>query len=346
MDEPTSALAEAEVEQLFSVVRDLRAQGVGVIYVSHRLDELPEVADRATVFRDGEVVGTVSVSEASQGELIRMMVGRPIAELFPKGEVTVGDEALLVEGLTVVPHRPKPGRAEPRDVSFSVRAGEIVGLAGLMGAGRTELLETLFGDGVPGAHTGSVTLAGVPLRPRSPRAAIDAGVGFVPEDRKALGLVLSQSVTQNVTIAALEHYARGGLVSAGRERTAVGRVIGDLGIKASTGAAAVRTLSGGNQQKVVFAKQLLIEPRLLLLDEPTRGVDVGAKAEIYRLLSKLAGDGMAILLASSELPELLGVCDRILVLRRGAIAREFDAATATQEALLDAATPARRETTA
>jgi len=345
MDEPTSALAEAEVEQLFTVVRELRAQGVGVVYVSHRLDELPEVADRATVVRDGEVVGTVTVSDASQGDLIAMMVGQPLGDLFPKGEIELGEEVLRVDRLTVVPRRPKPGRAEPRDVSFGVRAGEIVGLAGLMGAGRTELLETLFGDASSGERSGSVMLGGEPLEPRSPRAAIDAGVGFVPEDRKALGLVLSQSVTSNVTIAALEQFARAGLMSSGRERSAVRRLIRELGIKTSTGAAAVRTLSGGNQQKVVFAKQLLVKPRLLLLDEPTRGVDVGAKAEIYRLLSRLAGEGMAIMLASSELPELLGVCDRILVLRGGAITTGLSAATATQEDILTAATATRKEAT-
>jgi ribose transport system ATP-binding protein len=338
MDEPTAALADAEVEHLFSVVRELRQREVSVIYISHRLEELEEVADRATVFRNGEVVGTVEVPKSTRGQLIRMMVGQPVSELYPDAGVEKEGELLRVEGLSVRPRRPKRGRSEPRDVSINVGRGEIVGLAGIMGSGRTELLETLFGMGASGARAGLVSLEGEELKLGSPRQAIAAGIGFVPEDRKELGLVLEQSVNSNTTIAALRRFARAGLMNGSREREAVDRTISDLNIRASGRNALVRTLSGGNQQKVLFGRQLLIKPRLLLLDEPTRGVDVGAKAEIYRLLSGLAADGMGILMASSELPELLGMCDRIYVLRSGRIAAELKASEASQEAILEAAT--------
>jgi ribose transport system ATP-binding protein len=338
MDEPTAALADHEVEQLFRVVRELRRAGVGVIYISHRLEELEKIADRATVLRDGLLVGTVELAQSSRRELIGMMVGQPLRDLFPKGAASAGDELLALEGFGLEPRRPRPGRSEPRGITLRVRKGEIVGLAGLMGAGRTELLETLFGAGSPGRRTGTARLDGRPYEPGSAREAIAAGVGLVPEDRKDLGLVLGQSIESNVTLAALHAFARGGLVSGGRAARAVDRAIAELGIKAPSRRAPVRSLSGGNQQKVVFAKQLLTRPRLLLLDEPTRGVDVGAKAEIYRLLARLAEKGMGILLASSELPELLGVCDRIAVLRAGAVVAEQAAADATQESLLEAAT--------
>jgi ribose transport system ATP-binding protein len=338
MDEPTSALADAEVEQLFDVIRDVRRRNVGVIYVSHRLQELPSIADRATVLRDGRVAGTVGVDERSRGELIRMMVGTTLAHLFPEGTARLGDELLVVDRLTVTPRRHRPGRSEPRGISLRVRRGEVIGLAGVMGSGRTELLETLFGAGSPGRRSGSVLFEGRELDVRSPRGALAAGIGLVPEDRKEHGLVLEQSVTSNVTIAALRQFARAGIVRGAQERRAVARAIRDVGIKAAGRMAAVRTLSGGNQQKVVFAKQLLTRPRLLLLDEPTRGVDVGAKAEIYRLLAELADEGMGILMASSELPELIGVCNRILVLRAGSVVLEVDAREATQEMLLEAAT--------
>jgi len=338
MDEPTAALADVEVEQLFRVVRDLRHEGVGVIYISHRLEELAQIADRATVLRDGGLVGTVQLAETSRRELIGMMVGQPLRDLFPKGDATPGEELLALEDFTLVPRRPRPGRSEPRGITLRVRKGEIVGLAGLMGSGRTELLETLFGAGSSGRQEGAARLDGRPYAPSSARQAIAAGVGFVPEDRKDLGLVLGQSLASNITLAALQTFAHGGLVSTGRAHKAVDRAIAELGIKAPNRGVPVRSLSGGNQQKVVFAKQLLTRPRLLLLDEPTRGVDVGAKAEIYRLLSRLAEEGMGILLASSELPELLGVCDRIAVLRGGVVVAEQTAAEATQESLLEAAT--------
>jgi len=338
MDEPTSALADVEVEQLFRVVRDLREHDVGVIYISHRLEELEQIADRATVLRDGSLVGTVSIKDTSRRELIGMMVGQPLQDLFPKGDATAGEDLLVLDGFTVVPRRPRPGRSEPRGISLKVRRGEIVGLAGLMGAGRTELLETLFGSGSAGSIEGTAELEGRPLDLSSPRRALAAGIGFVPEDRKDLGLVLGASISSNITLAALRQFARGGLVRSRPAQRAVDRSMADMSIKAAGRMAPVRSLSGGNQQKVVFAKQLLTRPRLLLLDEPTRGVDVGAKAEIYRLLNELAEDGLGILMASSELPELLGVCDRIAVLRDGIVVAEMPAAEATQEMLLEVAT--------
>ncbi len=337
MDEPTSALAEAEVEHLFSVIRDLRSREVSVIYISHRMEELEKVADRATVLRDGKVVGTVEVAATPSRSLVEMMVGRPIGELFPVAGAETRDELLRVERLSVRPRKHRPGLSEPRDISLSVSRGEIVGLAGVMGSGRTELLETLFGAGPPGVRTGSVFLEGKELELTSPRRAISAGIGFVPEDRKNLGLVLEHSVNDNTTIAALRRFASGGLMVRSRERQAVERTISDLNIKASSRRAAVGTMSGGNQQKVLFGRQLLTRPRLLLLDEPTRGVDVGAKAEIYQLLAKLAEDGMGIVMASSELPELLGMCDRIVVLRSGTVAATFSASEASEEAVLEAA---------
>jgi len=338
MDEPTSALADVEVEQLFRVVRDLRGQGVGVIYISHRLEELEQIADRATVLRDGSLVGTVDIAGTSRREIIGMMVGQPLQDLFPKGEATAGEDLLVLEDFTLAPRRPRPGRAEPRGVTLRVRRGEIVGLAGLMGSGRTELLETLFGSGSPGTVEGTAALEGRPLDASSARRALAAGIGFVPEDRKDLGLVLGASISSNVTLAALQAFARGGLMRRQQANRAVDQSMSELSIKAPGRGTAVSALSGGNQQKVVFAKQLLTRPKLLLLDEPTRGVDVGAKAEIYRLLNSLAEEGLGILVASSELPELLGVCDRILVLRAGVVVAEMTAAEATQERLLEAAT--------
>jgi ribose transport system ATP-binding protein len=343
MDEPTAALADAEVENLFSVVRDLRERGVSIVYISHRLEELEEIADRATVMRNGETVGTVDMAKTSRGELIRMMVGQPIAALFPDSSGCKGGELLSIEGLTVRPKNPRPGRSDPKGVSLKVDRGEIVGLAGLMGSGRTELLETLFGLGEPGVVEGEIYLEGRRHEPTTPRGAIAAGIGFVPEDRKDLGLVLGQSVGSNATLSALRSFASGGILNGARERQAVDKTISELGIKAAGRSVAVETLSGGNQQKVLFGKQLLTRPRLLLLDEPTRGVDVGAKAEIYALLSDLAGDGMGILMASSELPELLGMCDRIVVLRFGRVVAELDAQDASQEAILEAATSAERK---
>ncbi|MGW4499099.1 sugar ABC transporter ATP-binding protein [Micromonospora sp. NPDC004336] len=341
MDEPTAALAEAEVRRLMSTIRALRQRGVAVVYISHRLEEIEQIADRATVLRNGEVAGTLRPDRADRQRIITLMVGRPAETLFGEGSAgtprAAGPPLLEVDELAVRPRGARPGRCEPAGVSLTVRAGEIVGLAGLMGAGRTELLETLYGAGPPGRRSGRVTLAGRPYAPRGPRAALRAGVGFVPEDRRRSALVLEHPVGRSIVLAALRRLTTAGFVRSGRERDAVRRQVAALAIKTASATAPVGSLSGGNQQKVVFARHLLTRPRLLLLDEPTRGVDVGAKAEIYRLLRRLADDGMGILLASSELPELTGVCDRIVVLRRGRAVAELPAHGCGGEDILTAA---------
>ncbi|MEV4663116.1 sugar ABC transporter ATP-binding protein [Micromonospora echinofusca] len=341
MDEPTAALADAEVRRLMSTIRALRERGVAVVYISHRLEEIEHIADRATVLRNGEVAGTLRPDRADRQRIITLMVGRPAEALFDVGpagaERPAGPPVLQVDDLAVRPWGTRPGRCEPAGVSLTVRAGEIVGLAGLMGAGRTELLETLYGAGPPGRRSGQVRLAGRPYAPRGPRAALRAGVGFVPEDRRRCALVLEHPVGRSIVLAALRRLTTAGFVRGGRERDAVRQQVAALAIRTSSAAAPVGSLSGGNQQKVVFARHLLTHPRLLLLDEPTRGVDVGAKAEIYRLLRRLADDGMGILLASSELPELTGVCDRIVVLRRGRAVAELPADGCTGEDILTAA---------
>ncbi|MFG1889017.1 sugar ABC transporter ATP-binding protein [Micromonospora sp. NPDC049051] len=341
MDEPTAALADAEVRRLMSTIRALRERGVAVVYISHRLEEIEHIADRATVLRNGEVAGTLRPDPADRQRIITLMVGRPAEALFSAGSAgparPTGPPVLEVDDLAVRPRGSRPGRCEPAGVSLSVRAGEIVGLAGLMGAGRTELLETLYGAGPPGRRSGLIRLAGRPYAPRGPRSALRAGVGFVPEDRRRSALVLEHPVGRSIVLAALRRLTTAGFVRGARERDAVRQQVAALAIKTSSATAPVGSLSGGNQQKVVFARHLLSRPRLLLLDEPTRGVDVGAKAEIYRLLRRLADDGMGILLASSELPELTGVCDRVVVLRRGRAVAELPADGCTGEDILTAA---------
>jgi len=335
MDEPTSALADAEVERLFAIIPSLRRRGVAVIFISHRMDEIAEIADRATVMRDGSNVGTVTVAETDPAEVIRMMVGKPIDQLFPDRAAVTDVPRLTLRGVSVDQHRASGGRTEPKDVDLVVHAGEIVGLAGLLGSGRTELLDAVYA--VRGQVQGTVELDGEAVSLRSPRDAIEAGIGYVPEDRRVDGLVMQESVGANIVLAALGQLSGGGWRRRGRERAAIDRSVKNLRIKTANADVRVGTLSGGNQQKVVFARQLLREPRLLLLDEPTRGVDIGAKSEIYRLLSELAADGMGVLMASSELPELLGVCDRIAVMRAGRIVTVLDRSAASAEAILAAA---------
>jgi ribose transport system ATP-binding protein len=338
MDEPTSALADAEVRRLFTVIRDLTARGVAVIYISHRLEELEEIADSVTVLRDGAYIGRRAMADTTRAELIQMMVGRPLGDLFPREKAEHGEGAvrLSVEGLSLPAG---PGRSALHDVGLTVRAGEIVGLAGLMGAGRTEVLETLYGVHRPSA--GRIELDGRPYAPRSPRQAIRRGLAMVAEDRKAQSLVLGNTVAFNASLAALGRYTRV-FVDRRRERAAVAGQVRDLRVKTPGLNATVRNLSGGNQQKVVLAKCLLTEPALLLMDEPTRGIDVGAKAEIHALMSRLAGGGTALLVVSSELPELIAMCDRILVLCEGRVTGEFhrdpaQGPPATQEDILAAA---------
>jgi len=338
MDEPTSALADAEVRRLFAVIRRLSERGVAIIYISHRLEELPLIAHSVSVMRDGRMIDTLPIARASRAELISMMVGRPLRAFFPVETSQAGrTELLRVEHLKLAPDR-RTGRRALNDISLTLHAGEIVGVAGLMGAGRTELLETLFGVHARRSVSGRLYLNGRAAAFRTPRVSIARGLALVTEDRKAQSLVTSQSVQFNITLAALARFRRGVVVDRSKERSAVRKAITDLGIKTPNAVTVVNNLSGGNQQKVVLAKCLLTQPRVLLLDEPTRGIDVGAKAEIYALIKRLAADGMGILMVSSELPELLALSDRILVLCEGRLTGEFARADATQENILGAAT--------
>ncbi|TDU88255.1 monosaccharide ABC transporter ATP-binding protein (CUT2 family) [Kribbella voronezhensis] len=337
MDEPTSALTTTEVERLFVVIRELRRGGVGIVYISHRMEEIAQVADRATVLRNGQFVASFDPRKLTTAEVVEAMVGRPVQTMFTTPDAATGDELLRVENLAIKPRRPRPGRRDPDGISLSVRAGEIVGLAGLLGAGRTELLETLYGVAPGGVRSGRIVLQGKEIQPRGPRHALSNGIGFVPEDRRASGLVLFHSILANTVVSSLPAYGRLGVIARRLERAASVRMADRLRLKFGRLQDDVGTLSGGNQQKVVFGRMLLTEPRLLLLDEPTRGVDIGAKAEIYRLLGELAGQGIGVLLASSELPELVGVCDRVVVLRDGRDVASFSTADSGEGDLLAAA---------
>ena len=322
MDEPTAALTEADVERLFETVRLLRERGVGIIYISHRLNEVFELADRVTVLRDGRYIGTKAVSETSQDDLIGMMVQRSIDNLFPKMEGPVGEPVLQVRHL----HRPPL----TRDVSFEVRAGEIVGLAGLVGSGRSELAQVIFG--LMPAHSGEISLNGKAVRIRHPDDAVRLGIAYVPEDRGTQGLVKQMTIRENVSLAVLRSIARGPFISPGREYALARRAIKQLSIRAYSTEQIVNKLSGGNQQKIVVSKWLSSAPRVLIMDEPTRGIDVGTKAEIHRLMSELAvKQRLAVLMISSELPEILGMSDRVLVMREGRLVAQFTRAEATQE---------------
>jgi rhamnose transport system ATP-binding protein len=328
MDEPTASLSDQEVHRLFRVIGELKARGVGIIYISHRLEELPLIADRVTALRDGALVGTLRMAEVSRAELIRMMVGRELSAVFPKVAAEPGDVVLEVRGL---------GRTASgvHDVDLSVRAGEVVGLAGLVGAGRTELARVLFG--LTPTDAGAVRLRGRSVAVDSPARAVALGIAYVPEDRRRHGVILEMSTAANTTLATLRAHARLGLLDERRERATAAEFVRRLGIKTPTLDAPVGNLSGGNQQKVALARWLAAGPTLLILDEPTQGVDVGAKAEIHRLMSELAGEGMAILMISSELPEVLGMSDRIAVMHGGTVVAVMDRAGATQEAILERA---------
>ncbi|GDY29665.1 sugar ABC transporter ATP-binding protein [Gandjariella thermophila] len=336
MDEPTSALSAAEVQRLFQVIAELRAAGAGVVYISHRMEEIGAVADRATVLRNGRVVAEFAARSMTASQAAEAMVGRPLSAMFRTTSGEPGEEVLRVRELAVRPRRPRPGRREPAGITLSVRRGEIVGVAGLLGSGRTELLETLYGAGTPGQWTGEVLLRGRPVRPRGPRHAVRLGLAFVPEDRRISGLVLEHSVLANTALSIVDRIARFGLLRRRTETDAAADAVRRLRVKLAGLGQPVGTLSGGNQQKVVFGRMLLLRPDLLLLDDPTRGVDVGAKAEIYRLLGEVAREGVGILLASSELDELVGVCDRVIVLRDGRSVREFGTGEARAAELLAA----------
>jgi ribose transport system ATP-binding protein len=322
MDEPTAALTAAEAEKLFAVVRSLRGRGVGIVYISHRLEEVPRVADRATVMRDGRVVGEVP-ADARQSDMVRLLVGRPLEELFPPRASTVGELLLRMDKARFLPRRAGTGGQAPEDVSLTVRAGEIVGLAGIMGAGRTELLSALYGAGPRGRWAGVVEFRGRPARIASIPAARRAGLAFVTDDRRGSGLMLRMTIARNLVMSILRALSPLGVMSPAREAPVVRQALRQFDIRPPRGDLIVGNLSGGNQQKVVLAKEILGGPRLLLLDEPTRGVDVGAKGEIYRQLRTLAEQGLGVLVASSELPELVGLCDRVVVMRAGRSVAEF-----------------------
>jgi ribose transport system ATP-binding protein len=324
MDEPTSALTERESRELFARIRRLKAEGVAVIYISHRLEEVFEIGDRVTVLRDGRHVATRDIRDVTKPELIRLMADRELTEQFPKVTAPRGREVLRVEGLG--------RRGALEDVSFSLFEGEVLGVAGLLGAGRTALARVLFG--LDRADAGRVFLKGRRQQVTSPRRAINLGLGFLTEDRKSQGLVLPLSVQENVCLPSVERFSRLGVMRPDEEAQAAGRYIRDLRIKATGPRHKVVYLSGGNQQKVVLAKWLCARGDILIFDEPTRGIDVGAKAEIYQLMNQLTAAGAAIIMISSELPEILGMSDRILVMHRGRVSGEFAAAEATQERVL------------
>lgn len=330
MDEPTAALSGVEVDRLFAVARSLRDEGRALVFISHRFDEVFDLCDMCTVMRDGEYISTDPIAETTSAQIVAKMVGREVGDLFPKTPATIGDPVLQVEGLS--------SAGVFHDVSFEVRSGEIVALAGLVGAGRSEIARAVFG--VDGYDSGSVTLSGRKVPARNPRAAIRLGMGFVPEDRRQQGLVTEASVAHNVAAVIRGKLSRGGLLTRGAENRAAGPWSGRLEVKTNALDMHATTMSGGNQQKVVIAKWLATDPSLLIIDEPTRGIDVGTKAEVHRLISELAGQGMAILMISSELPEVLGMADRVLVVNEGRITADIDRADATPERVMTAATNA------
>jgi ribose transport system ATP-binding protein len=325
MDEPTAALSERETGTLFTLIRELRDKGTGIVYVSHRMEEIFVLCDRISVLRDGHFVGTRPIPGLGLDEVVQMMVGRSLEARFPARDVTPGKVLLKVEHL---------GDTHVHDISFELRAGEVLGVAGLMGAGRTELACLLFG--LDKASEGRVLLDDEPIRTRTPVQAIKAGLGFVTEDRKAQGLVLDLSLRENISLPRVPAHA--GVIDRAAEKRQTRGLIEQLKIRTRDMELPVRALSGGNQQKVVLAKWLALKPRVLILDEPTRGVDVGGKAEIYQIINQLVASGVAILMISSELPEVLAMSDRILVMHEGRASALLDAATATQETVMLAAT--------
>ena len=323
-DEPTAALTPVETEILFEVIRRLKASGVSFVYITHRMEEVFEICDRITVLRDGEYIDTKPISDTDMNDVVRMMIGREIGERFPKREASIGDVLFEVEGLT------KEGVF--RDVSFSVRAGEVLGVAGLMGAGRTEIMKAIFGS-LP-YEKGAMHLDGKPITVRSPQDAKKHGLGFITEDRKTEGLMLEDSIEHNIALNNLSAVSVRGVMSGSKESSLVREAITKLNIRCTGPKQLCKFLSGGNQQKVVFAKWIYAGPRVLILDEPTRGVDVGAKNEIYNIINELAADGVAVIFISSELPEVLGMSDRIMAVHEGKIGGIIDGAGATQESVM------------
>ncbi len=336
MDEPTSALTESEVERLFRVIEKLRERGTTILYISHKMDEIFRLSDRITILRDGQHVQTMDRSDTDRTQVTHLMVGREIEETNLVSDRTPGAPILHVQSL----HLPWPGHARDwrlEDISFTLRKSEVVGIAGLMGAGRTELLECLFGA-APHQPTGSVVLDGEAVHFQNPAAAKAAGVALVTEDRKRLGLFAQMNVRENISVCTLGKSVSGGLVNGRRERDATNKAISRLGVKTSGTETAITTLSGGNQQKCIIARWLETDPKVLLLDDPTRGVDVGAKAELYRVIDELCREGLGIIVTSSELPELITVCDRILVLCEGRLTGELSRDEFSEAKIMEYAT--------
>nr|WP_167351579.1 sugar ABC transporter ATP-binding protein [Clostridium ragsdalei] len=329
MDEPTAALTEKEIDNLFKIMRKIKSEGVSIIYISHRLEEFAQIGDRVTVMRDGETIETVNIKGTSIDELIKLMVGREIKEKFPKVKVDLGEEILRVKGLT------KKGVFE--NINFSLRSGEILGFSGLMGAGRTEVMRAIFG--IDSFDSGEIYLKGKKVEINSPMKAIKNGIGFVTENRRDEGLVLQMGVGQNITLASLHKYISNPIkLNLRKEVKEIKDHISKLSIKSSGYRQIAGTLSGGNQQKIVIAKWLLSDSKVLIVDEPTRGIDVGAKIEIYNIMNDLVKSGVGIIMVSSELPEVLGMSDRILVMCRGKITGELNKEEATQEKIMHYAT--------
>ncbi|MGI8639185.1 MAG: xylose ABC transporter ATP-binding protein [Pyrinomonadaceae bacterium] len=336
LDEPTAALTESEVETLFDILRRLKSRGAGMIYISHKLGEVFQMSDRITVLRDGKTVGTENTSDLTVVKVISLMVGREVGDIFPETSHDFGEIALEIKNLTAF-DVDNPNKKLVDEVSFSVRKGEVLGIAGLMGAGRSELLMSIFGAW-QGKTSGETFIEGRKIEINSPSDAIKNGIGFVTEDRKRFGLLLDQTILDNLTLAGLKQISGEFITHRSRETVAARKAMQSLKVKANSPVTVAGTLSGGNQQKVVLGKWLLTNPKVLFLDEPTRGIDVGAKQEIYTEINKLAKEGLAIVMVSSELPEIMGLSDRILVLHEGKLTGEFTKTEATPEKVMAAAT--------
>jgi rhamnose transport system ATP-binding protein len=328
MDEPTAALSSHEIEELFTVVRRLAARDKAILFISHKFDEIFAIADRYTVFRDGRYVGAGAIADVTQHELVGLMVGRPVTELFPKAEVSIGEPVLEVEGLS--------SETEFDDISFTLHRGEVLGFYGLVGAGRTELMEALFG--LAPVTRGEVRLHRAPISVRSPRDAIDRGMVYIPEDRQRHGAILALSVAINVTLPSLRRLSHHLLLDDAAELAVTREIVAQLAIKCASAQQRVADLSGGNQQKVVIGKWLATRPEIVILDEPTKGIDVGSKAAVHRLISELVVRGLSVILVTSELPELMGVADRVVVMSRGRIVRVLDRKAFDARDIVSAAT--------
>ena len=328
MDEPTAALTQSETEVLFKVVNSLRQKGVSIVYISHRMEEIFELCDRITILRDGTYIDTKRIADIDMNDIVKMMIGREIGERYPVRNSKIGDVAFEVKNLNC------PGAFE--NVSFEVRAGEVLGVSGLMGAGRTEIMQAIFGN-MPNV-TGQLFLDGKEIKNKNPQQAIQNGIGFITEDRKVEGLMLEESIMKNISLANLGRISNGGVINKKKEQELVNKGIEELRIRCFGPQHECNNLSGGNQQKVIFAKWIYTNPKVLILDEPTRGVDIGAKKEIYNIINELAAKGVAIIMVSSELPEVLGMSDRVMVVREGEVRGILNKEEANQESIMTLAT--------